>query len=382
MKTVTTLFALVICATNSLAADPEVSKTDVFVADTNNYHTYRIPALVTAPDGTLLIFCEGRKASPLDDGDIDMLLRRSTDGGKTWLPTQLVYEEDGDKPTKFGNPCPVVDLETGTIWLTMNRSYGIQRSDRAGGDIFIMPSTDSGQTWSKPRDITKQVKKSSWRHYSQGPGIGIQIQHGPHKGRLVVPANYRESFNNRDPSYAHVMHSDDHGKTWQLGGIVGPHTNECQLVETIERDKSGLLMNMRNHWGRAGKPELSGKRLISRSFDGGTTWSEAVVDPALVEPICQASILRYSWPGKNEKSRILFSNPAGRGRTNMTVRLSYDEGRTWPVSKLIDPGPSAYSCLTKLKDDRIGLVYESENYKKLTFTAFSLDWLTKELDAK
>ena len=354
-----------------------LDKVDVYTAGQDGYQFYRIPAIVTASDGTLLAFCEGRKSSHSDDGDIDMLLRRSQDGGKTWLPIQVLAEEGGDAPIKFGNPCPVVDAQTGTIWLTMNRSIGKDRTERGGGDIFVMSSNDDGATWSKPRDITGHVKNPNWKHYAQGPGIGIQLRHGMHKGRLVVPANYRESFNNRDPSYSHVMISDDHGQTWQLGGIVGPHTNECQIAEIVENDKPAILINARNHWGRAGKPELSGKRLVSRSFDGGQSWSEAEVDDVLIEPICQASLFRYSDAASDRNSILLFANPASSRRDHLTVRISYDEGRTWPVSRVIEDGSAAYSCLTRLKDGRIGILYERDDYKRLAFATFTTAWMRR-----
>ena len=241
-----------------------------------------------------------------------------------------------------------------------------------------MSSRDCGATWSKPRDITGQVKKPDWKHYAQGPGIGIQLHHGKHKGRLVVPANYRDSFNNQDPSYSHVMFSDDHGQTWQLGGIVGPHTNECQIAEIVEDGKPGILINARNHWGRAGKPELSGKRLVSRSFDGGQSWSEAKVDAALIEPVCQASLFRYSDAGSDSNSILLFANPASSRRDQLTVQISYDEGRTWPVSRVVEVGSAAYSCLTRLKDGRIGVLYERDDYKRLTFATFTLPWIRRQ----
>lgn len=355
------------------AAEQPVEKHDVFVSGEGGYHTYRIPAVVVSPDGTVLAFCEGRKSNRSDDGDIDLLLRRGTDGGRTWLPVQLLHEEGDDQPIKFGNPCPVVDVETGTVLLVMNRSRGTTSGARQGGEILIMSSRDNGATWSQPRDVTEQVKRPTWKHYAEGPGIGIQLRRGPHKGRLVVPANYRESYQNRDPSYSHVMLSDDHGQSWRLGGIVGPHTNECQVAEIVENGKPGLLINMRNHWGRAGRPELSGKRLVARSFDGGLSWSPATVDPTLIEPTCQASLLRYTSPSRE---RLLFCNPASSHRDHLTVRESLDEGRTWSAGRVVEESSSAYSCLTQLADGDVGLVYERHDYARLTFARFPLAWIT------
>jgi sialidase-1 len=349
--------------------------TDVFISGRGGYHAYRIPAMVVFPQGSLVVFCEARKSSLSDDGDIDLLSRRSEDGGKTWLAPQLVIEEGGEARIKYGNPTTVVDQETGTIWLAINRDYLDERGGRQGGTLILMSSDDDGKSWSSPIDITSQTKKPSWKHYAFGPGIGIQLRHGPHKGRLILPANYRESFNKREPSWSHIVHSDDHGETWKVGGKLGKYTNECQVVEITEDGKPGLLFNARNHWGRAGVPQRSGKRLASRSLDGGLTWSQEEMDPALSDPPCQASIFRYSWATDGHRSRILFSNPAGPGRTNLTIRLSYDEGRTWPVEKLVYGGSAAYSCLTRLPDGKIGVVYERDGYGKLTFTSFALDWL-------
>ena len=338
---------------------------DVFVGGKQGYHTYRIPSLIVTKKGTLLAFCEGRKTGRGDHGDLDLVLRRSGDAGKTWSPMQIVHEEGGSKKITIGNPCPVIDQKTGVIWLPFCRD---------NDDVFITSSSDDGQTWAKPREITGDVKKSGWGWYATGPGVGIQIQRGPHQGRLVIPCDHREKVAGRDVMFSHVFFSDDRGKTWKLGGSVSPHTDECQLVELTD---GSLMINMRNYWGRAGKrPERGNRRAIAFSKDGGETWGEIKFDAALIEPICQASFLRYSWPGEGGKNLLLFSNPASkRGRHHMTVRLSYDEGRTWPVSRLVHQGSSAYSCLTVLPDGRIGMLYERDAYKKIAFTAFTLDWL-------
>ena len=340
-----------------------------FTKESDGYFAYRIPALIKSNKGTLLAFCEGRKTSLSDDGDNDLVLRRSRDGGHTWEPLQLVHEEGGDAVITVGNPCPVVDRTTGTIWLTMNRK---------NGRVLLTKSDDDGVTWSKVEDITSQASQLDWGWYALGPGVGIQIERGPHRGRLVVPANHRTTTDRSGPSASHVIYSDDHGRTWKLGGTVGLHTNECQVAEVIEGDGSELLINARNHWARSGKrPELNGKRIVSRSRDGGQTWSEPSFDDTLIEPTCQASLIRFAWPEQGGRSVLLFANPGSPSkRERMTVRASFDEGRTWPVSKLIDAGPSAYCCLTRTAEGHVGLIYESGNYRELTFTSFPLDWLS------
>jgi len=216
----------------SHAAEPKL--VDVLVGGQGGYHAYRIPSLVVAPNGDLLVFCEARKDSLDDDGDIDLVQARSADGGKTWKPHQLIYEEGGKAKIKYGNPTAVVDAEKGTIWLATNRDHLTEKGVRAGGSLVLFRSDDSGATWSKPIDITAAVRQPDWGHHAFGPGIGIQVQHGPHRGRLVLPGNFRRSFDKSKPSFAHVVVSDDNGKTWKLGGVMGDYTNECQVAETLE----------------------------------------------------------------------------------------------------------------------------------------------------
>ncbi len=362
------VFACVLAVSQSFASAAEPTFVDVFVAGQDGYFAYRIPSLLTTKLGTLLMFCEGRKTTLDDDGDNDLVLRRSADSGTTWQKLQVVHEEGGDDVVSIGNPCPVIDPATGRIYLSMNRK---------NGRVLLTYSDDDGVTWSKVRDITDSASKPGWGWYAMGPGIGIALQRGPHRGRLILPANHRETPDRSGPSASHIVYSDDHGETWKLGGTVGLHTNECQVVETVAGDGSELLINMRNHWARSGKrPELAGRRLISRSRDNGLTWTEPTRDEALIEPTCQASLIRYSWPTDSQRSTLLFANPDSTSkRERMTVRVSHDEGRTWPTSKLIDPGPSGYCCLTRLKDGRIGLVFERDHYKRLTLVTFTLDWL-------
>jgi sialidase-1 len=342
---------------------------EVFTAGKEGYHTFRIPALLVTPKGTLLAFCEGRKDHARDAGDIDLVLKRSGDGGKTWGRLELVYEEGGAAKVTIGNPCPVVEETTGVIWLPFCRD---------NRDVFVTSSKDDGRTWSRPRDITKVVKKAGWGWYATGPGVGIQVRHGPHKGRLVIPCDYYDEGGGKKVKHSHVIFSDDRGATWNLGGVVGPHLNECQVVELAD-GKGTLLLNLRNYWAReGGKPDHGGVRAAARSHDGGLTWTPVEFDRTLVEPICQASLIRWRWPDKGARSVLAFSNPASaKARVDLTVRLSYDEGKTWPVSRLLHKGPSAYSCLAALPGGDLGCLFEGGKraYEKILFSRISREWL-------
>ncbi|MBW3542786.1 MAG: glycoside hydrolase, partial [Planctomycetes bacterium] len=334
----------------------------------DGYHTFRIPALLTTKAGTLLAFCEGRTTGRGDHGDIDLVLRRSSDGGQSWGPLELVYEEGDTKKITIGNPCPVVDQGAGTIWLPFCRD---------NRDVLVTHSEDDGRTWSPPRDITADVKRKHWGWYATGPGVGIQLERGEHRGRLVIPCDHREPLEGRDPTVSHVFFSDDGGKSWRLGGSTELHTNECQVVELSD---GRLLLNMRNYWGRdAGRQDRDKMRAISYSADGGETWSPLEFDATLVEPICQASLITL--PVRGSKAPLLvFSNPASPSRRHrLTVRISEDEGETWPHSRLLHEGPSAYSCLAALPGGEIGCLYEggeNDAYEKIIFARFHRSWIT------
>lgn len=358
-------FVMAMCFSFSTKAQTDVARPDtlsLFVSGADGYKSYRIPSIITTQKGTLLAFCEGRKNSAADAGDIDLLLKRSTDGGRTWSAQQVIWN---DSANTCGNPCPVIDETTGAIWLLMTHNLGddkegaiIKKLSRSTRTAWVCKSSDDGITWSAPVDITATTKKPGWGWYATGPGIGIQIKNGPHKGRLVIPCDYSYNDSTTIPADghpgmgSHIIYSDDHGSSWKLGGTITPKVNECQVVEVADGNGT-LLMNMRSYFKR-------NCRTHSISYDGGITWTAPFDLPALVEPVCQASIIRYTWPVKKKKGCMLFLNPASSGkRHNMTIRASYDEGQTWPVIRTLYAGPSAYSCMTILPDKTIACLYEA-----------------------
>jgi sialidase-1 len=370
---------LVACASGTAANAQAISPpdaclqlTDVFVSGRHGYHTYRIPSLIRTPRGTLLAFCEGRKNSTADTGDIDLLLKRSPDGGDTWSASQVVRD---DGPNACGNPCAVVDRDTGTIWLLMTHNLGIdreaqiiRRESKGTRTVWVCHSDDDGRTWSRPREISKTTKRANWTWYATGPGAGIQIRHGRHAGRLVVPCDHIEAKTRH--YYSHVIYSDDHGATWKLGGSTLNHqVNECEVVELAD-PPGRLMLNMRNY------DRQNRTRQVAVSDDGGLTWKQQRHDKALIEPICQASIRRLRWPQGDRPGVILFSNPASKDkRVNMTVRASLDDGRTWPHARTLYDGGSAYSCLVCFPDNSAGCLFEVDGYKRVVFTRFDLAWL-------
>ncbi|AQQ09113.1 Sialidase precursor [Sedimentisphaera cyanobacteriorum] len=351
----------------------EIEYTDLFVRHENGYNTYRIPSIIRTNKGTLLAFCEGRKDGVGDEGDIDLLMKRSEDNGESWSK-QVVIWDDGDNTC--GNPCPVVDRQTGTIWLGLTWNYG---SDHLKGIVageskhpripYISKSEDDGLTWTKPNNISDSVRRDYWRWYATGPGTGIQLKYGKKKGRLVIPANHTISCEYKKfQQGAHVIYSDDHGKTWKLSDVARPGLNESQVVELLD---GKVLLNSRNSRYR-------GSRALSFSTNCGETWDYVSYKSNLNEPTCQASIIRYAPNKNNDKDIILFSNPDSKKRTNMTVRVSYDGAKTWSHKRTIHEGPAAYSSLTVLDNGKIACLYEGGKgfrYSKIIFSKFTLDWI-------
>jgi sialidase-1 len=337
-----------------------VTQTDLFVSGSGGYHTFRIPSLIATKKGTLLAFCEGRRNARGDSGDIDIVLRRSRDSGRTWSEAVTIHDMGADT---LGNPCPVVDRKSGTIFLLLTSNAGhvlekqiIERSVPETRRVWVSVSRDDGATWSNPVDITASAKDPSWTWYATGPGVGIQLRNG----RLVIPCDHADAENKG--FYSHCIYSDDSGGTWKRGERIGDKLNECQVAEL--RDGT-LLLNMRSYHGH-------NRRAVARSRDGGHSWGEVEFDQALVEPVCQASLM-------SADGLLLFSNPASTKRENMTVRASRDDGRTWPVSLVLESGPAAYSCLAPLGRNRFACLYERGErspYERITAATFRLQDLS------
>ncbi len=350
---------LVIAAlwTCQVAAEPAVR---VFVSGTDGYHTYRIPALVISKAGTLLAFCEGRKTDRADHGDVDLLLKRSIDGGRTWGPQQLVHEEGGAAKVTIGNACPVVDSSTGRVWLAFTRE------NRA---VFLTHSDDDGKSWARPTEISSSAMDPAWTWVATGPGNGIQMLQGKHRGRLVLPCDHRVGVHDARNSrgHSHTLYSDDHGKTWQRGKPTDAGMNECAIAE---RSDGKLMLNMRSYRGK-------NQRAVALSEDGGATWGAALDAPTLVEPVCQASLIRIA-PHQPGDKRLLFSNPASTRRDRLTVRRSDDDGASWSALRVLHEGPAAYSNLAMLVDGTAVCLYEcgvKDAYETITLSRFSPDSL-------
>ncbi len=206
----------------------------LFKSGTEGYHTFRIPAIVTTLNGHILAFAEGRKNGGSDTGNIDIVMRKSKDNGKTWSGLKVIWDQGKDV---CGNPAPVVDKTTGTIFLLTTWNLGkdheseiIHQTSKDTRRIFILQSTDDGESWSLPEEITRSVKKENWTWYATGPCQGVQLEKGSNKGRLVIPCDHIEAETNK--YYSHTIYSDDHGKTWELGGSTPQdQVNECAIAE-------------------------------------------------------------------------------------------------------------------------------------------------------
>jgi sialidase-1 len=394
-----------LCVGTLPAADPFLEKVDVFSAGTGGYAIYRIPCVVVTRSGTVLVCCEARK----DGGDwstIDILLKRSTDGGRTWAAPQKVADVPGPKTR---NPIAVAMKRGKPDDVTYNNPLLI--ADRNGevhllfcldyGRAFYSRSRDDGQTWSAATEITGAFEafrpKFDWKVLATGPGHGIQLK----SGRLVVPVwlSTGTGGNAHRPSITATIVSDDWGRNWRAGEVAVPNTEEWinpNETVAVELADGRVMLNVRSE-------SVANRRIVVTSADGATGWSAPRFDKELVEPVCMASILRLSTNPPSDRNRLLFANPdnlskadgnekpgGSRDRQNLSLKLSLDEGATWPVTRPLEPGFSAYSDLALLADGTILCFYERGqkpqegkkplNYTLLTLARFNLEWLTRRED--
>ncbi len=385
------IVATCLCGISSVGgAEPE--KIDLWEADTHDYVLYRIPGIVVTKANTILAYCEARK-SVSDWATIDILMRRSTDGGKTWSQPAKIADVPG--PIQR-NPVAIAKKRENHNGVTYNNPVMITDSSGAVHFLFCVEymrcfysrSDDDGQSWTKPTEITASAfepfrKHHDWKVIATGPGHGIQLK----SGRLLVPVwlSLGTGAGGHGDSVSATIYSDDGGKTWKAGEIAIAYTkdwdnpNECCVAELSD---GRVLLNARNR-------SKSHRRLITISPDGASQWSRPRFDEALLEPICMGSLLAIP-----SQKVLLFSNPdnlskantkdpapgTGRDRKNLTVRLSTDDGQTWTAQRSIESGFSAYSDLAVLKDGTVLIIYERGSdkrpaYGRLTIARFSLDWL-------
>ncbi|MEZ4495178.1 MAG: FAD-dependent oxidoreductase [Thermomicrobiales bacterium] len=387
-----------------VASAATVEKVDLFESGKEGYALYRIPGLVVTQQGTVLAYCEARKSDRGDWGSIDVLMRRSTDGGKTWGPRQKIVHVEGDLPINplaaaqnldrpgentVNNPVAIVDHQTGAVHFLYCLEYM---------RCFYMRSDDDGATWTEPVEITQTFEDFrsdyDWKVLATGPSHAIQLTHGPNRGRLVVPVwlSLGTGGHAHRPSVTATIFSDDHGKTWRRGRIAVPDTpefvypNETAVVQLAD---GSVMLNTRSE-------SRKHRRLITISPDGATDWSQPRYDDQLVEPICMAGIVRVRMPRDNKPGLIAFSNPnnldradgketpgKNRDRMNVTIKLSDDEGKTWSASRTLEPGFSGYSDLAALPDGTILCFYErgstdgKNHYRtgRLTVARLTEDWV-------
>ncbi len=357
----------------------------VFQNGNDGFLCYRIPAIVKAPNGELLAFCEARKHNCGDHGDVRIVLKRSNDNGKTWGKLEIVAEND---TFQAGNPAPVFDLldkkyKNGRLFLCYNKGTNASeqavREGKAIREVWYKTSLDNGKTWSKPVNITPAVHlgfrmsdvgtlpksdisnpTSDWRSYANTPGHALQLTKGKYKGRLFIAANHSEGEPkpNAHDYMAHGFYSDDHGKTWKITPSVNyPSSNESTAAEL---SNGGILMNIRNQSGD------SKHRLLAFSKNAGEQWDTFYIEKQLPDPVCEGSMINFMT--KTGQNVLLFSNlNHSTKRENLTLYASLDDGKTWRIKKVICEDRSAYSDLVIQQNNQIGILYEKDDYTKIVY---------------
>lgn len=360
----------------------------VFVSGEDGHKSYRIPAIISLPGGKLLAFAEGRVHNAGDFGDINIVLKTSSDNGHTWSPIQTVVDEGN---LQAGNPAPVVDLQDpayprGRIFLfynTGNNHEGEVRKGKGLREVWYKTSTDGGITWSDATNITAQTHRpkqpqtnpaynfsEDWRSYANTPGHAMQFTKGKYKGRIYVAANHSEG--DPQPSFkdyrAHGFYTDDHGKTFHISNNVNLEGGNENMATEISKGR--LMLNLRNQQGH------TKARYTALSSDGGVSWHNQQFDNNLPDPVCQGSLLTI---GKSRGKNVLaFCNAADTSQRNhLTLRISRDDGKTWKKSILVysnndKQDAAAYSDIVKISKNSIGVFYEKDGYTSIVFTA--VEW--------
>ncbi len=377
--------ALTLATTLTAGATPDdkgkCQESVPFQSGVGGYASYRIPAVVQAGSGTLLAFAEGRRGGSSDTGDIDIVLRHSTDGGCTWGPQQVVTDQGTNT---IGNPAPVVDPKTGDVVLLSVRNGPVSEAQILRGEagaedtrrVFLQRSTDNGRTFTTPAEITATTKLENWRWYATTPGHAIALT----SGRLLVPANHSiappagSTDTGAEAKYygGHSLYSDDGGRTWQIGYVDDNPDGYLNVNESTAAQLSDgrVYFNTREHNGTA-----PGTRADAYSSDGGKTLDKPFRPQAtLIGPVVQASVLAVG-------HTLLYSGPADpAARAAMTIRTSRDQGATWQPSLAISGLPAAYSDLVQIDRNTIGLLYETGDFsanETITFRRLALKDLAR-----
>jgi sialidase-1 len=376
------LLALFLTASAGVATAgdaPFLDKTDLFHAGQAGYETFRVPGIVVTNKGTVLAYCEARRGSKSDWADIEILLCRSANGGRTWSPPQRIA--DSGKQT-VNNAVAIVDRDSDRVHFLYCIDYA---------RCFYTWSDDDGVTFAEPREITATFepfrKDYDWHVLATGPGHGIQLRNG----RLLVPVWMSDAMREHRPSAVSVIYSDDHGATWRPGEIVCKHpeplVNPSETV-AVQLSDDRVLLNIRSE-------NREYRRALSYSTDGATDWSPVKFHETLYEPICMAGIVRLAKPFAENDATFVFTNPDShanpgkhgkhdfRHRENVTARLSFDDCRTWPVSRVLEPGISGYTDLAVGPDGTIFCVYERGGadgfaFQRLSVARFNRAWIEAE----